>query len=105
MKTRRSLRKNNKSRRSLRKNNKSRRQKRIKRGGAERHHEDTNLSSAYRYIYDYSENTAEWLNEFLKSGDNEDDAEKVKVIRKMLEDGREMMTIGYDKFEELMESE
>ena len=104
MKTRRSLRKNNKSRRSLRKNNKSRRQKRI-RGGAERHHEDSDLSSAYRYIYDYSENTAEWLNEFLKSGDNEDDAEKVKVIRKMLEDGREMMTIGYDKFEELMESE
>lgn len=94
-----------KTRRSLRKNNKSRRQKRIKRGGADRHHEDPNLSSAYRYISDYSVHTAEWLKKFLKSGDNEDDIEKVKVIRKMLVDGHQMMTTGYEKFEELMESE
>ena len=93
-----------KTRRSLRKNNKSRRQKRIKRGGADRHHEDPDLRNAYRYISDYSENTAEWLNKSLQHLEG-DDAEKVKEIRKMLVDGRIMMTSGYDKFEELMESE
>jgi hypothetical protein len=93
-----------KTRRSFCKNNKSRRQKRIKRGGAARHFEDENLSSAYNYISDYSENTSYWLNKYLEHKGS-DDYEKIKEINDMLIEGREMMTTGYAKFEKLMSSE
>ena len=97
-----------KTRRSLRKNNKSRRQKR---GGAPRHHEDENLSKAYRYIYGYEGDkdgppTSYWLAEYLKDGDKDsDDYKKIEKINGMLLEGYKMMTIAYDNFEKLMEED
>ena len=93
-----------KTRRNIRKNNKSRR---VKRGGAPRHHEDENLTKAHRYIYGYNDNTSHWLSEYLKDneGSNDDDYKKVKKINDMLLEGYRMMTKGYDELEELMDSD
>jgi hypothetical protein len=97
-----------KTRRSLRKNNKSRR---VKRGGAPRHHEDENLSKAYRYIYQYEGDkdgpyTSHHLNNYLKiTGRPGDDYEKIEKINGMLLEGYRMMRKGYDDFEELMDSD
>jgi len=98
-----------KTRRNIRKNNKSRR---VKRGGAPRHHEDENLSKAYRYIYGYEGDkdgpyTSHHLNNYLKDneGSNDDDYKKIEKINDMLLEGHRMMSKGYDEFEELMDSD
>jgi hypothetical protein len=97
-----------KTRKNLRKNNKSRR---VKRGGAPRHDADDDLRKAYRYIYDYKGDkdgpyTSHWLNEYLKvTGRNGDDYEKIEKINDMLLEGYRMMTIAYDNFEKLMEED
>jgi hypothetical protein len=95
-------------RRNVRKNNKSKKNKLKKYGVArgQRHFDDPNLDKAYRYIYDYSEHSSEWLNDYLKDSDkNSADYQKVKEINDMLVKGHKLMKLGYDKFEELMTTE
>ena len=97
-----------KTRRSLRKNNKSRR---VKRGGAPRHYDNENLRKAHRHIYEYNGDrngppTSYWLAEYLKDGDKDsDDYKKIEKINGMLLEGYKMMTIAYDNFEKLMEED
>jgi hypothetical protein len=91
--------KNYRSRRSLRKNNKSRR---LKQGGSPTHEADDNLNKAYRNIYNFSGDTSHWLSEYLKVGvKHNDDYKKIEKINDMLLTGHRMMKEGYDKFEEL----
>ncbi len=92
--------KNHRSRRSLRKNNKSRR---LKQGGAPRHQADENLSKAYRNISNIRGDTSHWLSEYLKAneGSNDNDYKKIEQINDMLLTGHKMMEKGYAKFEEL----
>ncbi len=65
--------------------------------------DDTNLEKAYRYIYDYSEHSSEWLNNYLGDSDKDSvDYQKIKEINDMLVKGHKLMKLGYDKLEELM---
>ena len=97
--------------RNLRKNNKSRRRSREKRGGADRHFDDENLSKAYRTIYEKNGDaneppTSYWLKQYLvdQAGNESDDYKKVEKINHMLITGYKMMQDGFAEFEELMQS-
>ena len=97
-------------RRSVRKNNKSKKNKLKKYGVArgQRHLADPILENAYSYIYDYSDSTSVWLNNYLKDNDNDKDSvdyQKVKEINDMLVKGHKLMKLGYDKLEEFMTTE
>jgi hypothetical protein len=95
-----------KKRRILRKKQK---QTLVKRGGAERHFEDKNLSNAYRSIYGYTgsddaPDSSYWLNDYLQYNEDKESADykKIKNINDMLITGYKMMSKGYKDFDDFM---